>query len=43
VSGLVYDYKAIPKGIFENFQNALSKGKFLNTEIKGKYPFEKIR
>jgi hypothetical protein len=42
VSGMAYDYKGIPKELYENFQNALSKGKFLNKEIKGKYPFEKV-
>jgi hypothetical protein len=42
VSGFAYDYKGIPKDLYEKFKGAFSKGKFLNTEIKGKFPFEKI-
>jgi hypothetical protein len=42
VSGITYDYKGIPKDLYENFRNASSKGKFLNKEIKGKYAFEKV-
>jgi hypothetical protein len=42
VSGAAYDYKGIPGEVYEKFQKASSKGKFLNQEIKGKYPFEKV-
>jgi len=42
VSGLVYEYKSVPKNIYEKMRSSLSKGKFLNENIKGKFPFEKI-
>lgn len=42
VSGTVYDYKAVPKAVFEKMNHAQSKGKFLNRYIKGKYRFEKV-
>jgi hypothetical protein len=32
----------VPKDLYEKLRNALSKGKFLNKHIKGKYPFEKV-
>jgi len=42
VSGLIYEYKKVPKGIYEKMKTAISKGKFLNKNIKGKFPFDKI-
>jgi hypothetical protein len=42
VSGIVYEYKAVPKKIFEKMKASASKGKFLNEKIKGKFLFEKI-
>jgi len=42
VSGMVYDYKKIPPEVYEKLRTSISKGKFLNEEIKGKYPFEKL-
>jgi hypothetical protein len=41
-SGIAYDYKNFPEELYENMRKAFSKGKFLNEEIKGKYPFEKV-
>lgn len=43
VSGDIYDYLAVPPKVFESMKKAGSKGTFLNTRIKGKYAFEKIR
>jgi hypothetical protein len=42
VSGIAYDYLNVPKNLYDQFRNAFSKGKFLNEEIKGKYPFKKV-
>jgi hypothetical protein len=42
VSGLVYEYKSVPKKLYEQMKASLSKGKFLNEFIKGKFLFEKI-
>jgi KTSC domain len=41
-SGFVYDYKNFPEELYKDLRNAFSKGKFLNEQIKGKYPFEKV-
>lgn len=42
VSGIVYDYKNVPGKLYKAMKATSSKGKFLNTKIKGKYEFEKI-
>jgi hypothetical protein len=42
VSGIAYDYLNVPGDLYEQFRNAFSKGKFLNEQIKGKYPFKKV-
>jgi hypothetical protein len=42
VSGIVYEYKAVPKKVYEKMKASTSKGKFLNENIKGKFLFEKI-
>ena len=41
--GKVYDYLKVPAEIYEEMKNAFSKGIFLNTRIKGKYKFVKVR
>jgi len=42
VSGLVYDYSGVPEEVYRAMKATISKGSFLNNEIKGKYPFEKV-
>ncbi|MET3591804.1 hypothetical protein ABID26_001188 [Mesorhizobium shonense] len=37
----VYQYFNVPASVFEQFLAAPSHGVFLNTYIKGQYPFEK--
>lgn len=41
-SGALYKYKDFPKNLYENFLKAESKGKYMNSEVKGKFEFEKI-
>ena len=41
-SGMVYEYINVPPEKYEEMKNAFSKGIYLNTEIKGKYPFRKV-
>lgn len=43
VSGTVYDYKEVPRYIYEEMKASKSKGIFLNNMIKGKYQFEKVQ
>lgn len=40
--GSVYQYAGVPQSEHEGFMNADSKGQFLNANIKGRYPFEKL-
>lgn len=42
LNGTLYDYLGVPLLIFENFQEAPSKGRFLNSEIKGEFDYERI-
>lgn len=42
VSGMIYDYLEVPATVYEEMKASSSKGIFLNTEIKGKYAFEKV-
>jgi len=42
VSGNVYIYSGVPKGIYQKMRESRSKGIFFNQVIKGKYPFERV-
>lgn len=39
-SGSVYVYSNVPAHVFVDLLNAESHGKYLATEIKGKYPYK---
>ena len=41
-SGAIYKYKNVPKVIYESFIDSDSKGRFMNSEIKNKYLFERL-
>jgi hypothetical protein len=43
LSGIAYDYMNVPKDMYDQLRTAFSKGKFLNEQIKGKYPFKKVK
>lgn len=43
VSGSIYDYTKVTESIYQEMKAASSKGIFLNTRIKGAYPFKKIK
>src|SRR5262245_5689857 len=43
VSGAVYDYKGVPRDVYTSMKKAGSKGHYLNTRVKGYYPFVKIK
>lgn len=42
LSGLIYDYLDVPLAVYQRMKNSLSKGSFLNREIKGKFPFRRV-
>lgn len=41
VSG-TYEYAGVPSAVFENLKASPSKGRFVNTEIRGKYGSRKV-
>lgn len=41
LSGTKYRYKNVPKELYEEFINAESKGRFMNSNIKGKFEYER--
>ena len=41
-SGAVYDYLGVPAEVYAAMKAYQSKGAYLNREIKGHYPFQKI-
>ena len=42
VSGDVYAYKKVPEKVFKDFKASISKGTFLNRNIKKFYKAEKL-
>jgi hypothetical protein len=42
LSGSVYDYKNVPKEVYDEMKRSGSKGTYLNQRIKGHYPFVKV-
>jgi hypothetical protein len=42
-NGGVYQYLEVPDEEFEGFITAPSKGRYLNTEIKARYPSRRLR
>ena len=41
-SGSKYKYSNVPNDLFESFKTAESKGRFMNSEIKGKFNYERL-
>lgn len=42
LNGTAYNYYDVSAAVWANFQTAASKGKFLASNIKGKYSYERI-
>jgi hypothetical protein len=42
-SGAVYKYEDVPEQVYEAMKQSFSKGIFLNTDIKGRYKFKKVK
>ena len=43
MSGKVYAYKNVPKQVYVNMRGFTSKGRYLNSFIKGLYECEEIK
>jgi len=41
-SGRVYQYQGVPTETYEEIMRAESKGKYLNTHIKERFPFRRV-
>jgi len=41
-SGVLYKYLNVPKKLYEELLNSESKGRFMNSNIKGKFEYSKI-
>lgn len=42
-NGSVYQYLSVPADVYDRFQQASSKGKFLNTPVKNRFRFRQVR
>ena len=42
LSGATYVYSDVEDGVFEDLLQAPSKGSYLNRNIKGRYPYQKL-
>lgn len=42
LNGSLYQYKNVPFVVYNELLNAPSAGRFLNSHIKGIYPFDKL-
>lgn len=43
LNGFRYRYLDVPQSVFNEFQGAPSKGRYLNREIKGQFDYERVR
>jgi hypothetical protein len=41
-SGVLYKYLNVPKKLYEELLNSESKGRFMNSNIKGNFEYSKI-
>ncbi len=42
LNGGIYQYSAVPQGIFDSLMGAPSKGKWFSANIKDRYPTRKL-
>jgi len=43
IEGRIYQYDEVPMAVYEDFLNAPSYGRFLEANIKNKYPNRRVR
>jgi hypothetical protein len=41
-SGAVYQYYTVPSTIYEALRTATSKGQFLNSQVKDRFPYARV-
>jgi len=42
LSGTTYEYRGVPRAMFDEMLNSNSVGGFLNANIKGIFPYDKV-
>ena len=42
-SGSIYQYLNVPEAVYKSFMSSNSKGKFINSDIKGKFSYNLIK
>lgn len=43
IAGSIYQYEQVPETLFQAFLEAPSHGRFFDTQVKGRYPYRRIR
>ncbi len=43
IAGSVYQYEEVPERIFHEFLEAPSHGTFFERQVKGRFPYRKVR
>lgn len=43
IVGSIYQYDEVPETVYHDFLNAPSHGRFFEQEIKGHYPYRRVR
>ncbi len=43
IAGSIYQYARVPERVYEDFLNAPSHGRFFEAQVKGRYPYRKLR
>jgi hypothetical protein len=43
LSGLKYEYSNVPANVFDELLNSVSKGKYMNQNIKGQYEGRRVQ
>ena len=43
IAGNVYQYANVPEAIYQEFLNVPSHGRYFETQIKGRFPYRKVR
>jgi len=43
LTGSIYQYDGVSKKVYQDFMSAESYGTFHETQVKGKYPYRKVR
>ena len=41
-SGRIYQYFNVPEDVFDEFLSSDSKGRYFNSHVRGKYPYQEI-